>query len=99
LRVGEHIRGSPAEQKKKRTIPLRKQHVRLWADELLLDDEAPMEVSNSATKVWIAPANQENGRRGEWLTHTSTGDPMSCPAKVAVRRLDHLRTFPGTTPL
>jgi hypothetical protein len=99
LRVGEYIRSAPAEQLKKRTIPLRKQDVRLWAQGILLDNEAELEVLNSANKVSIALANQKNGTRGQWITHSSTGDPVFCPVRVAARRLDHLRTLPSTTPL
>jgi hypothetical protein len=99
LRVGEYICSSPAAQRKRRTVPLRKQDVQLWQGDTKLDHNAPLPVLMTANKVSMALENQKNGQKGKPLTHHSTGDSRFCPVKATTRRLDHLRGLPPTTPL
>ena len=98
LRVGEYIASSPAQQRKKRTVPLRKQDLRFWEGDRMIDIEAP-DLIDRATAVSMSLANQKNGSRGDWISHTSTGHPSFCPVKAAARRMDHLRGLPPDTRL
>ena len=100
LRVGEYTpaTGATAGRKTRRTVPLRKQDIRLWKDGRPIPDNAPLETMNSADGVRICLENQKNGRKGATLYHTATGGEF-CPVRSAARLLSAMNHMPPATSL
>ena len=95
LRVGEYTTPSGPRQ----TIPLQKQHIKLWIGETLIPPDASPATRLTATAVTINLMNQKNGHRNAILHHTTTNDPLFCPVQAAARRLNALHDMPPDTPI
>lgn len=95
LRVGEYTPSPPG----RRTIPLRKQDIRLWHNGVLLDNDAPDHILATATAVTLCLENQKNGHKHAVLHHTTSNDPNLDPVRSAVVLISALRHLPQTTPL
>jgi hypothetical protein len=95
LRVGEYTpsRGP------RRTVPLRKQDVRLWLNQQLISNDAPLEELLQADAVTLCLANQKNGHKNAILHHTSSGDSMFNPVKSAARLVHALQPSGANAPL
>jgi hypothetical protein len=95
LRVGEYTRS----KEKRRTIPLRKQDIRLWRSGTILPNDAPLDVLLTADAVTICLANQKNGHKNAILHHTSSKDATIDPVRAAAILIYALRNKPGVTPI
>ena len=95
LRVGE----CSATSRQTRTVPLRKQDIKLWAGDCLIPPDASQATRLTATAVTINLENQKNGHKNAILHHTASGDPLFCPVLAAARRLNALGAFPPNTPI
>jgi hypothetical protein len=56
---------------------------------------------HAVTSVSLKFTSQKNGVKGEVISHGLSGDPLNCPVKAAVRRVQYLRNChaPSDTPL
>jgi hypothetical protein len=70
LRVGEYTPHTT----KRQTVPLRKFDVKLWRQGILLSNDAPLAVLQTADAVTICLENQKNGHKNATLHHTTSGD-------------------------
>jgi len=95
LRVGEYTRSS----RPTRTIPLRRQDVKLWHGSILLDQSLPLHVLQSADSCTINLENQKNGQKCSSLHHTSSGVLGFDPVQAVVRLVHEIQDLPGSTPL
>jgi hypothetical protein len=96
LRVGEY---TPSSNKDKKTIPLRKQDIRLHKDGRLVSLEADLATLLEADAVTINLANQKNGKKNTVVHHYTSGDPFMDPVKAAARLIFRLHGRDGCTPL
>ena len=62
---------------------------------------APIHQLSMATLVSLTFTSQKNGVKGEKLSHSTSGNPFSCPVRATLRRVIHLmrHNAPPTTPL
>jgi hypothetical protein len=95
LRVGEYTPSPPG----RRTVPLRKQDIRLWCYGTLLDNDADIQTLSTADAVTICLENQKNGHKHAVLHHTTSRDASLDPVRSAVVLVDALRGLPPTTPI
>jgi hypothetical protein len=93
--VGEYTRS----REKRRTIPLRKQDIRLWRSSIILPNDAPLDVLLTADAVTICLENQKNGHKNAVLHHTTSKDTLFDPVKAAVILIHAVRNLPGGTPI
>jgi hypothetical protein len=90
LRVCEYAKVSG----KRLTQPLRKQNVRLWIGDRLVDPDAAWEMLSQATSVTICLVIHKNGTKDTTLHHGATDDPAFGPVRAMARRLHALRGAP-----
>lgn len=95
LRVGEYTQSSG----ERRTIPLRRQDIRLWDNGQLLPHTSPLAVLLNATGITIHLENQKNGHKNAVLHHYSSGIPGFDPVQSAARLVFEIQHLPPTTPL
>ena len=95
LRVGEYTRSARAT----RTVPLRRQDVKLWRGTVLLDQTLPLQVLLTATSCTINLENQKNGEKCSSLHHTSSGVPGFDPVLSLARLVHEIHDLPASTPL
>jgi hypothetical protein len=98
LRPGEYTH----DNRRRRTIPLRRKDIRLWdAQNHLIPHDAPLPVLLTARSATLYVADQKNGVKGSTLHHTAILDPHFCPVKALAHRVFQLHqlTNSDTTPL
>ena len=95
LRVGEYTGSSRAT----RTVPLRRQDVKLWQGTVLLDHTLPLASLLAATSCTINLENQKNGIKCASLHHTSSGIPGFDPVHSVARLVHEIQHLPASTPL
>jgi len=81
LRVGEYTQTT--DKRDKQTVPIRRQDVKLWRKNKLLDHRLPFEELISADAVTIRLENQKNGFKGAILHHYASHQDL-CPVRSAV---------------
>lgn len=96
LRVGEYTRSS--DRRAKQTIPIRRQDVKLWRNNQLLDHRLPFEELILADAVTIRLENQKNGFKGAILHHFASGRAL-CPVRSAVLLVHPIAHLPRDTGL
>ena len=92
LRVGEYTQSPEPRQ----TTPLRRQDVKLWRNNQVLDHTLPLAELLQADAVSLYLDNQKNGFRGATLHHTASGNTL-CPVKSAARLVHQIATLPEST--
>ena len=97
LRVGEYTLAPPNTPKK--TVPLRLQDVKFWQGVEVIPATATHQQRLAATAVTISLANQKNGKRGDTLHHTRTGDPHFCPVIALANAIRPIAAAPPHTPI
>lgn len=98
LRVGEYTPNYDR-TRKKRTVPLRRQDVRLWKGNREISTEDPWERLAEADGATITLENQKNGQKGCVLHHTATKDSSMCPVLALARLVHASRGLPRSTGL
>jgi len=81
LRVGKYTQSDGTRDKL--TVPIRRQDVKLWLNNRLLDHRLPFEVLIQADAVTITLENQKNGFKGAILHHYASREKL-CPVRSAV---------------
>jgi len=94
LRVGEYTKSPEPRQ----TVPLRRQDIKLWHNNIVLPHTTPLEHLLQADAVSIFLDNQKNGFRGATLHHTASGNTL-CPVKSAAYLVHQIADLPETTGL
>jgi hypothetical protein len=82
--------------------PFRLEDVKLYIGSLLLKyTTASAAEFHAVTAVSLKFTTQKNGVKGEVISHGLSGDPLNCPVKAVVRRVQYLRDCNATpdTPL
>ncbi len=97
LRVGEYTKPNGTEPK--RTVPLRKQDVRLWRGDRELNREANLATLLTADAVTICLANQKNGDKNSVLHHYWSESTSIDPVRSAAHLLHALHGLPDDTPI
>ena len=95
LRVGEYTPSTG----KRRTVPLRKKDITLWAGPNAIPNDAPLEVMKTATAVTVHLENQKNGHKNAILHHYRSGVLTFDPVLSAAFLLNEIRHKPVSTPL
>ena len=98
LRVGEYTMTTPAAQRLKRTISLRKCDIRLWHKGKLLDPSAPLPILLAADSATICIAHTKNGTKGAVVHHEAIGGAW-CPVAALARRLHNIKQGSPTCPI
>lgn len=97
LRVGEYTPASPNQSR--RTVPLRRQDVKLWRGTALVPLVSPWEVLASADGVTITLENQKNGNKGCILHHDRSTEDCMCPVRAAAGLIWASRSLGPSAPL
>jgi len=95
LRVGEYTPSTTA----RRTVPLRRQDIKLWGGMNLLSHQASLDELLSADSVTISLENQKNGHKNVVLHHTTSGDSAFDPVKSAARLVHVIASTAPSTAL
>jgi hypothetical protein len=95
LRIGEYTKSSGD----RRTIPLRRQDIRLWRGTQIMPHGQPLDVLLTATGVTVHLENQKNGNKNAVLHHYSSGVPGFDPVQSAARLVFAIQHLPPGTPL
>ena len=95
LRVAEYTPSN----RTTRTVPLRKQDIKLWSNGSRLSNDADWVELSSADAVTITLENQKNGDKGSVLHHTASGDDIMCPVRAMTWILYAIRHADPTTPI
>jgi len=95
LRVGEYTPSSGP----RRTVPLRRQDIKLWRNSVILSHSEPLAVLLTADAVTICLENQKNGHKNATLHHTTSGDAALDPVRSAARLVFEIQQRAATTPI
>jgi hypothetical protein len=95
LRVGEYTKS----YEERRTIPLRRQDIRLWDGGQLVPHHSPLPVLLAATAVTLHLENQKNGNKNAVLHHYASGVAGFDPVQSAARLVFAIRDLPPATPI
>ena len=95
LRVGEYT----ASREVRRTVPLRRADVRLWAQGAVIPHTAPLDTLLQADAITICLENQKNGHKGATLHHTASLTAGFCPVEAAARLMHSICHLPPATSL
>jgi hypothetical protein len=94
LRVGEYT--SPANPRKKQTIPLRDCDIRLWNNAgHLISHSAGLKMLLQADSATICIAHTKNGTKGA-VVHHSCGRGSICPVAALARRVANIQAGPAS---
>jgi len=92
LRVGEYTKSSDP----RLTVPLRRQDIKLWRNNMILPHTLPLLELLQADAVTICLQQQKNGFKGAILHHTASGQTL-CPVKCAARLVHQIAMMPAST--